>query len=377
MRENQAFKVLVACDKFKGSLAAAEVADAVAEALPADWVVVKCPIADGGEGFVDAMLAGSGGQRISVETLDALGRPCVSEYGVAEVHGRTVAFIEMSAASGLWRIAADERNPRRASTFGTGQMIRHAAEVSRVEVIYIGIGGSATNDGGAGMASALGVRFLDAEGGELDGCPEGLQGLAGIDESRRVDLPEIIVACDVDNPLCGARGASVVFGPQKGASAADVEFLDTLLGRLAEISGGSETAETPGAGAAGGLGFGLMRFAGAKLVSGFEMVAAALDLGENIRNADLVITGEGSLDAQTLGGKGPSGVAAMAKESGVPAVAVAGRVEEVARGLFDAVLSLESFGLPKEESIARAGELVEAIVRRNIGVLEALVKPRR
>ena len=377
MSAGKSVRVLIACDKFKGSLGALEVAEAVAAGLPEDWTPEKCPIADGGEGFVDAMLAGIGGRRIAVETEDALGRECVSEYGLAEIRGRTVAFIEMSAASGLWRIAGDERNPRRASTSGTGRMIRHAAEVSRAETIYIGLGGSATNDGGAGMASALGVRFVDADGKELRACPEGLADLAEVDETGRIALPEIIVACDVDHPLCGVRGASAVFGPQKGASAEDVAFLDGVLGKLAEISSATAMAETPGAGAAGGLGFGLMRFAGAQLVSGFELVAEALDLEGKIRRADLVITGEGSLDSQTLGGKGPAGITAMAGTAGVPVAAVAGRVEEVARGLFGAVLSLESFGLPKEESMARAAELLTALVAENTALLNALVKPRR
>jgi glycerate kinase len=190
-------------------------------------------------------------------------------------------------------------------------------------------------------------------------------------------LSEIIVACDVDNPLCGERGASAVFGPQKGASAEDVGFLDTVLGAIARISEGEDCVATPGAGAAGGLGFGLMRFADARLVSGFEMVAEALGLAEKIRNADLVITGEGSLDEQTLGGKGPAGVAEMARGAGVPVVAIAGRAEAGAGSLFDAVLSLESFGLPKEESIARAAELVAEMVGKNGPLLNDLAFRRR
>lgn len=374
MSNGDSVRVLIACDKFKGSLGAMEVALAVSNGLPAEWEAVLCPIADGGEGFVDVLTSVSGGQFVTVEVADPLGRPVEADYGVAEVDGRRVAFVEMSAASGIWRVDAGERAPLRSSTYGTGELIRHAAEVSGAERIYVGIGGSATNDGGAGMAAALGMKFLNEQGEVLSGNPESLENLATIDESGRIPLPEIVVACDVDNPLCGERGASAIFGPQKGASAADVERLDGILERLAQVSDGSGMAATPGAGAAGGLGFGLLRFTDARLVSGFDLVAEAIHLKEKVTAADLVITGEGSLDQQTLGGKGPSGVAGMARECGVPVVAVAGRVEESAAALFDEVLSLEAFGLPKEESIARASELLETIVGHSHPLLEDLVK---
>lgn len=359
-------KVLIACDKFKGSLSALEVAEAVAGGLPDVWGVSMCPIADGGEGFVDAMLVGGKGRLVEVETTDALGRHCMATYGLSGFD----AYIEMSAASGIWRISERDRAPRESSTRGTGLLIRHAAEISGAKRIFVGIGGSATNDGGAGMAAALGTRFFDVNGGALDGSPAAMADLASIDESGRIDLPEIIVACDVDHPLCGPRGASAVFGPQKGAGPHDVVFLDGVLGRLATISEAGEIARIPGSGAAGGLGFGLVRFAGARLVSGFELVAEALSLREKIAAADLVITGEGALDSQTLGGKGPAGVAAWARMAGVPVVAIAGRIEPEAAALFDGALSLESFGLPKEDSIARAAELVGRIVRENIPMLE-------
>ena len=367
-------KVLLACDKFKGSLGAVEACEAVRAGLPAGWECDVCPIADGGEGFIDAMLAGSGGERVTVACRDALGRPVEANYGIyRSSSGETVAVIEMSAASGMWRIAAAERDPRRASTFGTGQQMRHAVEVSGATRLLVGLGGSATNDGGAGMAAALGVRFLNERGDLLDAVPEGLAGLHAIDESERMALPEVIVACDVDNPLTGPRGASTVFGPQKGATSEDVAFLDGVLAKLAAVSSGEREASTPGAGAAGGLGFGLLRFAGATVVPGFDLVAEALRLPERIAAADLVITGEGSLDAQTLGGKGPAGVAALARAAGVPVVAVAGRVEDCAAGLFDAALSLESFGLPVAESISRAGELVTRVVAGHEGLLRGLV----
>ncbi|RYD39017.1 MAG: glycerate kinase, partial [Verrucomicrobiaceae bacterium] len=356
-------RVLLACDKFKGSLGAAEACEAIRAGLPAEWITDICPIADGGEGFVDAMLAGSGGELVSAPCTDALGRAVEASYGIYRSStGEVVAVLEMSAASGIWRVPAEERKPRLSSTFGTGAasgiwrvpaeerkprlsstfgtglLIRHAIEVSGASRLLIGIGGSVTNDGGAGMAAALGVRFLDERGGGLEPVPAALDRLHSIDFSQRISLPEIIVACDVDNPLAGPRGASAVFGPQKGATPEDVEFLDGVLSKLASISDGEAEAQTPGAGAAGGLGFGLLRFADAKLVPGFDLVAEALGMSDRLKSADLVITGEGSLDVQTLGGKGPAGVAAMAKAAGIPVVAVAGRIEDTARPLFSACL---------------------------------------
>ncbi len=365
--------ILIACDKFKGSLSATEAAAAIASGLPGEWQAVSCPIADGGEGFVDAMLAGTAGTLVEAPCHDALGRTVTASYGISRGRRECTAFIEMAAASGIWRIAAEERNPRSASTFGTGQLIRHAVEVSLATRIYVGIGGSATNDGGAGMAAALGTRFLDGNGKELEPVPEALAGLEEIDEFSRIPLPRIVVASDVDNPLTGPRGASAVFGPQKGAGPEDVAFLDSVLARLAWVADAEAVAARPGTGAAGGLGFGLMRFAGARLKSGFDLVAEALNLRQRIAAADLVITGEGSLDSQTLGGKGPSGIAALSKAAGKPVVAVAGRIEPEAAALFDAALSLEFFGLPVEESISRAEELTTELIRRHEDLLRSLV----
>jgi glycerate kinase len=366
-------RVLLACDKFKGSLGAVEACEAVRAGLPEEWECDLCPIADGGEGFVDAILAGRGGERVTAACHDALGRPIVANYGIYRNGGEMVAAIEMAAASGLWRIAPGERQPFLSSTFGTGELIRHAVEVSKAGRIYVGIGGSATNDGGAGMAEALGIEFFDEAGRSLSGDPGDLLSLHSIRETGRIALPAIVAACDVDHPMTGPRGASAIFGPQKGAEPDDIEALDAALTLLAEVSAAREMAARPGAGAAGGLGFGLLRFAGATLVPGFELVAEALRLAERVAAADLVITGEGSLDAQTLGGKGPAGVAALARAAGVPVVAVAGRVEDGAADLFDAALSLESFGLPLAESIDRAPELVARLVAGHEGLLRGLV----
>ncbi|MEK7950460.1 glycerate kinase [Luteolibacter soli] len=365
-------RVLLACDKFKGSLGATEACEAIRAGLPGEWEIDICPIADGGEGFVDAMLAGSGGEWVTAPCTDAKLRPIEASYGIYRSSKGVVAVIEMASASGLWRIRPEDRNPSVSSTYGTGQLIRHAIEVSGATRVLVGLGGSATNDGGAGMAAALGVRFLDDQGTYLPPVPGVFVTLDRVDESERIPLPEVIVACDVDNPLTGPRGASAVFGPQKGASPEDVAFLDGVLSRLVQVSGGEVQANTPGAGAAGGLGFGLLRFADAKLVAGFDLVAEALGMAERLKTADLVITGEGSLDVQTLGGKGPAGVAAMAKAAGIPVVAVAGRIEDSARPLFDACLSLESFGLPVAESIARAPELVTALVAEHADLLRGL-----
>jgi glycerate kinase len=366
-------RVLLACDKFKGSLGAVEACEAVRAGLPAEWECDPCPIADGGEGFVDAMLAARGGERVAAACHDALGRPIKACYGVYRSGGGAVAVVEMAAASGLWRIAAGERSPFRSSTFGTGELIRHAVEVSQAGRILVGLGGSATNDGGAGMAEALGVGFFDEAGRSLSGEPGDLLALHSIREAGRIALPPIVAACDVDHPLTGSRGASAIFGPQKGAGPEEIEALDAALARLAAVSGGAGLAARPGAGAAGGLGFGLLRFAGAALIPGFELVAEALHLAERVAAADLVVTGEGSLDAQTLGGKGPAGVAALARAAGIPVVAVAGRVEEGAAALFDAALSLESFGLPVDESISRAPELLARLVAGHEGLLRGLV----
>ncbi len=367
-------RALVACDKFKGSLSADEACAAVARGLGNAWEVDVCPIADGGEGFVEGLVGAGRGRTVAAPASDALGRPLVAAYGLLESGRGLTAVIGMAAASGQWRIGAGERDIRRATTVGTGELIRHAVECHRVARILVGLGGSATNDGGAGMAHALGVRFLDRRGKVLDPWPAGLAGLAAIDEAGRLALPEVVVACDVDNPLLGPRGASAVFGPQKGAGAADVGFLERVLGRLVAVSGGQAEAATPGAGAAGGLGFGLLRFVGARLESGFALVAAALGLAQRIAAADVVITGEGSLDEQTLGGKGPAGVAAMAATAGVPVVAVAGRSDAAARasGRFREVLDLGCFGVAPAESMRRAAELVERRVADAAGLLRRI-----
>jgi glycerate kinase len=372
-------RVLVACDKFKGSLSAAEACAAVGRGLGMGWNLDLAPIADGGEGFIAALTRDGSGRRITAPVSDALGRPVAAEYALLGSGEDRTAVIEMAAASGSWRIAADDRDIRRATTVGTGELIRHAVTHSNPRRILVGLGGSATNDGGAGMAHALGCRFLDAGGRALDPWPAELARVAAVDESLRIQLPEIIVACDVDNPLLGPNGATRVFGPQKGASPRDLEFLEAVLGRLVAACHGETEAQIPGAGAAGGLGFGLVRFARARLVSGFEVVATALDLPARIAAANLVITGEGSLDAQTLAGKAPAGIAKLAAAAGVPVVAVAGRSDTTARidPRFAAVLDLSIFNLPAAESMQHAAEWLERRVAIARDTLVALARPTR
>lgn len=358
-------RILIASDKFKGSLDAREACEAIARGLrkkfPSAQIAIH-PIADGGEGFTAALEIPLAGHWVETGTHDALGRPCRGRYLLAEASDGPLAALEMAEASGMWRIRANERDILHANTFGTGELMRHAIETHGARRLVIGLGGSATNDGGAGMAAALGIRFLDAVGRELPPTPAGLAGkLARIDFSSRIALPEITVACDVDSPLLGPLGATRVFGPQKGADETSIPVLESVLDSLARLSDGHQTATLPGAGAAGGLGFGLMRFAGAMLVPGFDWLADLTHLEQHVAKSDLVATGEGSLDVQSLAGKGPVSIAKMARAHGKPVVAFCGRADAKMRaaGVFDQVTDLASTGLPLETLIARAAELLE------------------
>lgn len=359
--ESNPHLALIACDKFKGSLDANEACAAVRRGLGDDWMVDFCPIADGGEGFVATMIAAMQGDIISAPCHDALGRSIVADYGIVRRGGKTIAVIEMAAASGIWRIHHEERDIERSNTFGTGELIRHSIEQQGVDEIILGIGGSATNDGGAGMAAALGVRFFDTGGNLLEPSPRGLLEVASVNVSHRILLPVIQVACDVDNTLCGERGASAIYGPQKGASPAQLIVLEKFLQALVCAANAEAQALVPGAGAAGGLGFGLMAFAGAQLVPGFDMVAEVCELRQRLAKADIVITGEGSLDNQSLSGKGPVGIARLCRELKVPCVAVAGVCsEEIQRsGIFADTVDLISIGLPLAETMEKASELLE------------------
>lgn len=360
-------RVLIACDKFKGSLSAAEACAALARGLLRRWpaaAVRQCPIADGGEGFAAAMAQALGGGWVECPASDALGRPIAAKYLLAPGPDGPVAVMEMAEASGMWRIAEGERDILRSSTAGTGEMMRHAVEVSGARRLVLGIGGSATNDGGAGMAAALGVRFADADGRALDPWPGALAGrLARVETGGRVPLPPVTAACDVESPLLGPRGATRVFGPQKGADETTIPLLEGMLESLVRAAGGEQNSVLPGSGAAGGLGFGLLHFANASLVPGFELIASLTRLDQRIAAADLVITGEGSLDAQSLEGKGPVGIARLARKHAKPVWAFCGRADPAARdsGWFDEVHALADTGLPSGRLMAEAAILLESL----------------
>lgn len=323
-------RIVVAPDKFKGSLSATQAAHAIARGLARgcpEAELVLLPVADGGEGTVDAAVA-AGYERRHVVVAGPTGEPV--EAGFAVLGDRAV--IEMAEASGLRRLPGERPAPLAASTFGTGELIRAALDAGARHVV-LGVGGSASTDGGAGMAQALGARLLDAAGEEI---PPGGAGLADLDRidatglDPRLAHTELVVASDVDNPLIGARGAAAVFGPQKGATPDDVAVLDAALTRYAGIVArhlGVDVAQLPGAGAAGGTGGGAIAFFGARLTSGIELVLEVVGFSSALEGADLVITGEGSLDVQSLSGKAPVGVARAAARAGVPVVALVGRLE--------------------------------------------------
>ena len=326
-------KIVIASDSFKGSLSSAEVAacgERAVHRLFPDCKVVQLPVADGGEGTVETLTAALGGQSVTAIVHDPLGRLITARYGwIAQ---EQTALIEMAAASGLPLLPLEERNPWLPSTYGTGELIRNALERG-CHKFLIAIGGSATNDGGMGLLQALGFRFLDAEGKELPGCGGSLQQIQQIDSSGvLVDLAQcqFTVACDVTNPFYGPTGAAYVFAPQKGADAEMVEALDQGLRHFAQLihtTQGIAIDQLAGAGAAGGLGGGLVAFLNARLTPGIEMVLDALRFDTQITGADLIITGEGKLDAQTCMGKTPLGILRRAQQQGIPVVALGGAVE--------------------------------------------------
>ena len=343
-------KVLIACDKFKGSMSAAEACAAVAAGLPGDEVsAVQIPVADGGEGMAVVLCRALGGEWRECRARDPLDREVSAGY--AWVEQRRLAIVESSQASGLWRLSEAERDPWRASTRGSGDLIRHALGHGAKELI-LGLGGSATNDGGRGMAEALGL------------IASGASEIAAAPAAADLDGVQVTAACDVANPLLGENGCTRVFGPQKGVAEADFARHEERLQRLvAAVDGGAALAEMPGAGAAGGLGFACLAFLGAELRPGFALVAEALDLSAAVSAADLVITGEGSLDAQSLAGKAPCGVAALARSHGKPVVAFAGRADELASAEFDRVWTIRPEAMLEEESMRRGAELLTAAAR--------------
>ncbi|MDP2675129.1 MAG: glycerate kinase [Dehalococcoidia bacterium] len=362
-------KIVVAPQEFKGSLTASEAAAAMAlgarEAAP-DAALVVVPMSDGGPGTVEAVVAASGGRTVATTVRDPLGRPVAADWGTA---GEETAVIEMAAAAGLLRLAEDERDPRIASTYGVGELVLAALDAGCRRLI-VGQGGSATNDGGAGMAQALGVRFLDAEGGELPPGGAALARLERIDASGLDPRParcEVVAATDVMNPLCGPEGASLVYGPQKGASREVARELDAALRRYGEVverDVGVPVLDVPGAGAAGGLGAGLIAFLGARIEPGVEIVAEVVGLRERVRGASLVLTGEGRLDGQTGYGKTVAGVARIAAAEGVPVIVVAGMLGEGWERILESGVEGVELIVPRlgtlEEAMERPAEMLAA-----------------
>ena len=365
-------KIVVASDSFKGSLTSREistiVAEAVSEVFP-DCQTVCLEIADGGEGTIDALCRALGGSRIEVSVSDPLGKPVVSEYAIVNVPGEgPTAVIEMSKASGLPLVPEGLRNPMLTTTFGTGELIQDALGKG-CKHFLIGIGGSATNDGGIGMLASLGWRFLDSDGNELPPVGASLSKIESIDSSGKnpaLDGCSFVTACDVDNPFCGPDGAAFVFAPQKGAGPEEVILLDKGLESFSSVirkSTGVDVKDIPGAGAAGGLGGALLAFLGARLTPGAEMVLEAIGFDSLAEGADLVITGEGRMDFQTLKGKAPLCVLRHATRLGIPTISLAGIISDydLLKNLgYKDILCINPPGLPHETAMQ------SAVARRNL-----------
>ena len=377
-------RILIAPDKFKGALNAREVAENIAKGLRdalSDAKIDIVPMADGGEGTAEAICEARGGSWLKCKAHDPIGREIEARY--AWIKDGELAVMEMSEAAGMRRLSEIERDPVGATTFGVGEMILDAANRGASEII-IGLGGSATNDGGFGMATALGFESFTQCRRRLDGLKPSSsnRGVEPVQDERRdrvtdlVDLsrirkpqdlrvPKIIAAVDVQNPLLGQNGATRVFGPQKGASEDELNVLEQALTRLADVVAKEfdfDYRDRPGAGAAGGLGFGLISFCGATIRPGFDVVAEAVGLESKMKGVDLVITGEGSLDRQTLEGKTPAGVARLARNLGKKVFAIAGRTDANRNvcELFDEVYQLARSGMSEKEQMKHAGELLRA-----------------
>ena len=361
-------KIVVAPDSFKGSVSALEAARAIEQGIRRvfpEAVIEKVPMADGGEGTVQSLVDATGGHIHTRRVLAPLGNEVEAKFGIL-ADGET-AVIEMASASGLTLVAPDQRNPLLTTTYGTGQLIHAALEVGCRRLI-IGIGGSATNDGGVGMAEALGVRSLDADGKQI------LRGGGNLGQLRSIDITglhpaiaetETVVACDVNNPLTGPEGASHVYGPQKGATPEMIETLDECLGHFGEVlteTLGRSFNDIPGAGAAGGLGAGLMAFLNAELKLGVDIMIDAVKLEKRVKGASLVFTGEGQLDFQTAFGKTPVGVAKVAKAHNIPVIAIAGGIAEGAEAVYeagiDAMLGIVQEPMSLEVAVEDATRLI-------------------
>ena len=361
--------VVVAPDKFRGSLSAVEAARALARGVLAaapDALIALVPMADGGEGTVEALVSATNGTIRTVSVTGPLGEPVRAAFGL--LGGGTTAVIEMAAASGLALVPRDRRDPRKTTTRGTGELLLAAVDAGARRVI-LGVGGSATNDGGAGLGQALGYRLLDGAGSEIGPGGGALGRLDRIDAGGvdpRLEGLDVAVACDVDNPLCGPRGASAVYGPQKGAGRAAIEELDRNLDRFAAVVErdlGRSIRDLPGAGAAGGLGGGLVAFAHGRLERGVDLVLLAVGLADRLRSADLCLTGEGAIDATSASGKTAVGVARLARSLGCPTLALAGAIAPGAEAVLaegvDAVFSLCPGPISLDAAVDDAAGLLE------------------
>ena len=374
-------KIVIAPQGFKAGISGLAAAEAIARGVAAvdpDAETVLAPVADGGDGTLNALVDATGGQVFTSTITGPLGQPLEARWGV--MGDGSTAVIEMALASGLALVPQRRRNPRVTTTAGTGEILKEAMDRGYTRVI-VGLGGSATNDGGAGMATALGARFLDSEGRPL---PPGGSALARLDRIETQGLhpalgqATIIAATDVTNPLCGPDGASAVFGPQKGANPEMVQELDAALANFARVVARDlhrDVSEQPGAGAAGGLGAGLMAFAGATLQSGIDMVCEVLQFDALLQGADLVITGEGRADRSTIFNKAPAGVARHAQAHGVPTVLLAGSLGSGYEELYDhglaAVVCIADRPMSFDVSLSRSAELLESATERTLRLILA------
>ncbi|MCQ9064852.1 glycerate kinase [Vibrio diabolicus] len=353
-------KVVIAPDSFKESLTAKQVSEAIKTGLARVWQdaeFVTVPVADGGEGTVQSLIDATQGEQVFTTVTAPLGNDVEAFYGILG-DGET-AVIEMAEASGLHLVPSDARDPKLTSSIGTGQLIKHALDRG-IQRLIIGLGGSATNDGGVGMLTALGVAFLDESGHAITPNGDGLAALASIDISGldpRLATCEVLVACDVDNPLCGDKGASAIFGPQKGATASDVTLLDNALrkfGELTEQATGKHVLTREGAGAAGGMGAALLGYTPARLQPGIEIVLETVKLAQHVADADIVFTGEGRIDHQTAHGKTPMGVAQVAKQCNLPVIALAGCVGDNYQAVYECGIDAVFACVPRAMSLPEA-----------------------
>ena len=373
-------KIVVAPNSFKGSSTAVEVSEAIEQGIREvfpEAEVIKIPMADGGDGTVECLVNATGGEILKEKVIGPLGDKVLAHYGI--LGDKRTAVIEMAAASGLTLVPENKRNPLITTTYGTGQLIKAVLNQGCRKMI-IGIGGSATNDGGAGMVQALGVKLLDQEGKEVGFGGGELKKIVKIDIScmdNRLSDTKVLVASDVNNPLCGPQGASKIYGPQKGATPEVIEELDKSLSYFAELIKrdlNKEVKDIPGAGAAGGLGAGLMAFLNAELRPGIEIIIEIVKIEQIIRESDLLITGEGRIDAQSVFGKVPFGLGKMAKKYNVPVIAIVGEIGEGFSQIYEyginSIMSIISKAISIDEAMQMSKSLLKDATERMMRIIK-------